>query len=81
MNIINVCCWWRIGNEFGWKIVGGFMKWFRGVCLKERVNESVGERISKCVIEFNGDILYIYIVRGRDVFLVYIYFICLMKRK
>ena len=50
------------------KPVGGFTMRFRGVRSKERVNKSVGERISECAIEFNGDI---YIVRGRDALLVY----------
>lgn len=81
MNITNVRCRWRIGNEFGRKTVGGFTKRFRGVRSKERVNESVGERISKCAIEFNGDISYIYIVRGRDALLVYIYPTRSTKRK
>lgn len=48
--------------QWVWKTVGGFTKRFRGVRSKERVNDSVGERISECAIEFNGDI---YIVRGR----------------
>lgn len=71
MNITNVRCRWRIGNEFGRKTVCGFTKRFRGVRSKERVNESVGERISECAIEFNGDI-YIYIVRGRRTLSLYL---------